>query len=293
MAADKSGVNLEVLEGQELTYEKFEKAVSALPFLGDKRLVIVENLITQNSDSDLKKQVGKKTDHISSQTVLVFVEKGEPDKRDGLFKKLNKPGKVKKFDELIGTKLREWIKKEVEYHKVKISPACADILAQAVGGDLWRLHNEIAKLTLYARSNGDFEIKKEDIKLLVRSNLDPNIFQFVESLGRKDPKKSFALLEDFIKKGENESYLISMIIYQFRNLIIVSELMERGVAVKDVAKEAKMHPFVVKKTAQIAKLYSIKDLKKIYQLLLDQDVLIKSGGVDLNVSLETIVAKLL
>ena len=101
---DPSGINLSKIDGASLTFGQFEQAISATPFLADKRLVIIRNLQLDNKDSELKNKVaeriGKDQHRNSSQkgtekkekdsTDLVFVEMGQPDKRTKLYKDLLK-----------------------------------------------------------------------------------------------------------------------------------------------------------------------------------------------------------
>ena len=48
---DKSGLNIEQLDGENLDLVNFEKAITSPPFLAKKRLVIIENVISKNGKS--------------------------------------------------------------------------------------------------------------------------------------------------------------------------------------------------------------------------------------------------
>ncbi len=292
LEGDESGMNLEKLDGENLTYAKFDQAVSTMPFLGDKRLIIVKNLLLLNKDNDLKLKIAERVKKISENTVVFFVEEGEPDKRGKLFKELNKPKKSYKFEPLSGKKLNEWISEKVVAGGVKIESKEVDFLASSVGPDLYQLENEIKKLSSYCLSQGRERIEEADIELQVRANFEPNIFDFIEYLSKKDAKKAYTLKSQFIELGENENYLLSMIIYQYRNMIKISELKDMGRSMSEIAKEAKVHPFVVRKTFSILNSYSLSDLIQIYHLLYKTDLGIKSGKMEPVVALDRVLARL-
>jgi len=292
LEGDKSGMNLEKLDGENLTYQRFDQAVSTMPFLGDKRLIIIKNLLLQNKDKELKIKIAERIEKISEETVVFFVEEGEPDKRGKLFKKLNKPKKSHKFEPLEGRKLNDWIQEKVAEMNVKIENREADFLASFIGPDLYRLENEIKKLSNFCLSQERERIEEADIKLQVRANFEPNIFDFIESLSKKDAKKAYTLKSQFIELGENENYLLSMVIYQYRNMIKIAELKEAGKSMAEIAKEAKVHPYVVKKTFSILNNYSLEDLFGIYSLLYKTDLGIKSGKLEPPVALDRVLARL-
>jgi len=292
LAGDESGMNLEKIDGERLTYQRFDQAVSTMPFLGDKRLVIIKNLLLQNKDNELKLKIAERLERISDDMVVFFVEEGEPDKRGKLFKELNKPKKSYKFEPLAGKKLSSWIVAEVQNAGAKIDNKEADFLASSVGPDLVRLENEIKKLANYVLSQDRERIEEADIELQVRANFEPNIFDFIESLSKKDAKKAYSLKTQFIDLGESENYLLSMIVYQYRNMIKIAELKDARKSMPEIAKEAKVHPFVVRKTFSILNNYSLKDLFKIYQLLYETDLGIKSGELEPSVALDRVLARL-
>lgn len=292
LAGDESGMNLEKLDGATLTYAKFDQAISTMPFLGDKRLVIIKNLLLHNKDNDLKLKIAERLKKTSDDMVVFFVEEGEPDKRGKLFKELNKPKKSHKFEPLEGRKLSDWIKEKVIESGANIGSREADFLASSVGPDLVRLENEIKKLSNFCLSQERDRVEEADIELQVRANFEPNIFDFIESLSKKDAKKAYSLKTQFIDLGESENYLLSMIIYQYRNMIKIAELKDAGKSMPEIAKEAKVHPFVVRKTFSILNNYTLKDLFKIYKLLYKTDLGIKSGELEPPVALDRVLARL-
>jgi len=51
---DRSGLNLTIFEGENLEFNEFKNSVESIPFLADKRLIVVKNLISQGTLSFMR-----------------------------------------------------------------------------------------------------------------------------------------------------------------------------------------------------------------------------------------------
>lgn len=289
LAGDKSGINLEKIDGTEMSLERFEQAISAVSFFSNNKVIVIENLLTQNKDSELKGKIAEKIKKDLSVTIL-FVEHGEPDKREKLFKVLNKAENIFVFGPLSDYELRQWINNAVKKRNFEIDRAATEALAVAVGANLWRLTNEIEKIILYAKSRNRDQIELQDIKEMVESEFNPNVFNFIEAIATANKKQSVKLLQQFLNNGENENYLLSMIIYQFRTLIKIKDLLDRGRISAAIASEAKISPYVIQKSLPILRHYSLEDLINYYQELYEFDVKIKTGLISAKVAVDLLVA---
>lgn len=277
--------NLETFEdGFELG--KIKGAITALPFLADKRLVIIKNIFKSRS-KDILEGISEILENVPEETITIFWESGVPDKRTVLFKKLIKE-KSEEFEKLQGYKLTKWIEDNVADKGGKISGKNAEKLASYVGDDLNQLENEIAKLVTF-RNEG--EISSEDIDLLVNSKLSGNIFNLVDAVGTGDYRKTAQYMHDLLAQGENEIYILTMIVRQFRNLILIKDY-EGKLDKMGIAKEVGLHPFVVQKGMVQARNFSIQELKNMYEKLLDTDIAIKTGEKEPLLALDLLVKEL-
>lgn len=291
--------NLAVLDGKTLTYDIFMRQVLALPFLSKKRLVIVENLLISKRKSTKTSEPVKDDDKlekiiallkkIPETTVLVFVEEGNPDKRTALYKKLNQKGQAQEFELLEEDQLKRWIKKEVESRGGSIEAPAVNLLVEYIGNDLWRLSSELDKLTAYSK-----QLTAENIETLVKSKTESDIFKLVDAIGSKNLKSALLELQNLEENGEHDLYILTMIVYQYRNLLTIKDYMERYNNSDHwaMSKKLGMHPFVVQKTMYQAKNYSIEDLKENYKKLADFDLAIKTGKIESRTALTLLLAKL-
>ena len=285
----KSGLNFYQLNFGENGLRELKKMTETNSMFKEKKLVVLHNVFDgkieeQKELADYLKKTGAERD---SEIMLVIQERKIPDKRTELFKFLNKkPNIFQEFKNLEGVKLENWIKKEVEKRGGKIEAKAVGILGMFVGGNLWQMANEIEKLVLFC---GQRAITEKEIELLARAKIANNIFDTVDALSGRDKKRILKLLHQHLEEGENELYLMTMFIRQFRNLLVIKDLTEKGVSYYELPERTKLHPFVIKKTYEQTKNFSMEGLKKIYGKLQNLDMAIKSGRVDARTALDMLV----
>ena len=288
ISASLGDTNLAVLDGQTVTFDEIIRQIFALPFLAKSRLVIIENIL-QKGKKEILESLAEKLGHVPKSTVLVFVEEGLPDRRIAIFKKLNQPGQAQEFKLLEPEPLRRWIKKEVESRGSQIDSAATAKLAEYIGNDLWRQSNELDKLLAYQKN-----ITCENIELLVNPQIEADIFYLIDNIARQNLKGAIKELYKLLKAGENELYILTMIVYQYRNLLILKDLIERTKTNNRwaLAKKAGLHPFVVQKSLAVLPKYSLGQLKKIYGQIADFDIKIKTGKIEPRTAIELLIFKL-
>ncbi|MCK5466036.1 DNA polymerase III subunit delta [Candidatus Parcubacteria bacterium] len=238
-------------------------------------------------------------------TRIFFVE-NNLDKRKKIYKeliKLEKTGlvEIKEFITPANFNFDLWIKNRATKLGGKIENNAINILAISLGKgmaqkdrsknlkqsyNLWEADNEISKLVSYCDGR---EITDEDVRLLVQSKVDLNIFNLIDSISSKNKSGSALLLNQQIEKGLNEIYILTMFVYQFRNLLKIKSLLEQNLSNQEIAVKAKMHPFVIQKSIEQCRRFEMKDLKKIYQKLFDADLAIKTGKINPRLALDLLV----
>lgn len=165
--------------------------------------------------------------------------------------------KAQKFDYLEGRALRRWIKDEFAKYGAQPDVVAVEKLIKFVGNDSWRLANEIKKLSAYKIStltttSSVQSIKSEDVELLVRSKIDTDIFETVRALAFGNKKRALGLVQKHLEKGDNPLYLLSMISWQFRQLLLKRK----------------------------SGFFSRSQIKAIFQKILETDLAVKTGKID-------------
>jgi len=298
-------LNTTVLDGQSLTLGELQQACDALPFLSDRRLVIVKNYLIRLGGRGTSRSSGKDKGERDTLTALadylptmphtarlIFVEEETLPKTHPILQLAEKheAGKVYTFDGPGRGELTGWIIKRAEYRGATIEWAAAEALAIAVGDDLRLLDSELEKLVVYVGDSRPITIA--DVNLLVPYAGEANVFAMVDAIGRRDGRTALRLLHKLLDENAAPLYLLSMIVRQFRILIQVKELSAQGLAISTIARRAGLHPFVAEKAQRQAMNFSMGQLEAVYARLLETDLAIKTGRVQDVLALDTLVAAL-
>lgn len=275
----KSDLNVNTLEAEKLTYENLTDAVLSAPFLGDKKLTIIKNLIVEKDFAELRKKIIKTLENLSASSEVVFIDNGKPDARDGLYKFLGKNAKCKYFGPVSELTLRQFISAKTAEQNIKISNPALSKLTLFVGPDLWRLQNEILKLSAYAAAESRVEIAPEDVDLLVEPNINLKIFDLTDALATQNSTRTIQLLNAFIQNNEDLMMVFNLVVYQFRNILVIKDLLLRHET--NIAKVAGIHPFVVQKTTQSLRKISFDELASFYRQLEEMDFALKSSRIEI------------
>jgi DNA polymerase-3 subunit delta len=290
-------LNTTVLDGDSLTLGQLREVCDALPFMSDRRLVIVHNYLTRLGGGGKRKggPLDDLVDYLPTMpdsVRLIFVEAEALPKKHPVLKLAEKheKGHVQAFGGPGRGELTGWVATRVEAKGATIERPAADALAVAVGDDLRLLDSEIEKLAIYV--GDERPITADDVGLLVPYAGTANVFAMVDAIGRRDGRTALRLLHKLLDENAAPLYLLSMIVRQFRILIQVKELSAGGLASSTIAKRAGLHPFVAEKAGRQAMNFSMGQLEVIYARLLETDLAIKTGQVEDVLALDTLVAAL-
>lgn len=291
---DPSGMNVVVLDAQKDKEERLFEELVAAPFLAEKRMLVIENLL-DNKKTKLQKSFLEilEAQKIPETTLLVIWEEGKTFKGDAgkLFALLSKEKYAQEFAPITGRELSKWILSEVAARGGVIdSPAIEFIVANA-NDDSWYIHSLLDQLIAYA---GGGPITVDTVKIFLKETVDDNIFNLVDALVAKNSKKVFAMIEEQYRKGEDAQFIFAMIMRQFKILLQLSDILSRGMRERDdvLAKQLGLHPFVLKKSLPLVQKYSFSELKAIYHELLEIDIKTKTGQGDQSLMLDFFVGKL-
>ena len=299
-------LNITMLDGRKTTLSEIQHAADAMPFLADKRLVIVEGLLTRlasrkTKEGDEAAPSGAAKDflnslieyvpHLPDTTRLVFAEYQLLNPRHQLVQLAGQQkGKtVIECKQPPAAELPRWIMDRATKRGGSIEPAAATRLAALIGSDLRRLDSEINKLLTYV--NARRSITEKDVLLLVSEAGTSSVFDLVDALGQRDGKRAAHELHHLLDQGENPLGLLAMIVRQYRLLILVKELQARRLPPDAMAKELGQHPFVIKKLNEQARNYrDSAQLETIYRRLLEIETEIKTGQTSDVLALDLLVA---
>lgn len=291
---DKSALNLETLDGKDIDINKFRQAVMSQPFLAKKRMVIIENLFAKSSKR-LCHEILKTLNEVKNDNIIIFWDEDVLVKKlsescQVLFEKLSREKYSQKFDLLKEPLLRKWILSKIKKEKGQIETKAVNVLVDWVGNDLWQLNQEIDKLLAFCKNK---PVTEGAVNLLTKSKLEENIFELTDALGQKNKARALKLISDQLDSGTPETVLLAKITWQFKNLLQIKSLAEKELPYtsSQIASELRLHPYVVKKSLGQARNFSLDELKKIYNQLLNIDFSIKTNQASAETLFNLLVSK--
>ena len=295
---DPTGMNTATFPpsiGGKLSVADVFQSVRSLPFLGEKRMVIIRDLVsTVTKDTqDLWIEGLSKTP--DSTIVILSESMGSKDlERRSIYKKLKDKAEthVYSFPELKGSALIRWGEARIKAQGGVIGRLALQALIERVGSDLWQMSHEIEKLVAY--SNG-VQIEISMVDDLVRTSFEGQIFALVDAISKKQSNKAIRLLQEERLSGANDHYLITMLARQVRILLGVCALLEDNprATKQDVAGALDIHPFVASKALIQARGFKLEDLKQTHDLLFAFDTKIKTGQVSTKMAVDLVTVDLL
>lgn len=299
-------LNTTYLDGRTVTLAQIQEACGAVPFMSDRRLVVVLGYLKRLRGDDEKGRADKAAlqalaeylPQLPPSARLIFVEDEELPAKHPILVLAEKrhPDHVRLFG--VATReadLADWIEQRVKRKGAAIEPAAAMALAVAVGHDTRLLDSEIEKLITYVDGKQP-TITTEHIGLLVPYLGEASIWKMVDAIGQRNARQALhhlhLLLEADPRDKERWLPLMGMIIRQFRILIQVKEMVEHGHSTPAIAKQVGLKEWLADKARRQAMNFSLAQLEAIYVRLLATDLAIKTGKMEALLAMDTLVAGL-
>lgn len=289
-------LNTVVLDGRTTVFNELCHHCDTLPFLSDRRLVLVRGLLERlgekggRADSQFLQELVDYLPTMPDTARLFFLESKTLSKRHPVLKlaQSSEYGHVKTFDIPQGSELARWVRTKVKQAQAEIESQAVQALCTYVGNDLYQLYQEIEKLAAY--TDGQRAITVQDVQLLTPHARQASVFDMVDALGQRDGKTASRIYHTLLDAGEHPLAILGMITRQFRLLIQVKELAPKLGTHQAIARELKQNPYPIKKILAQSKNFEFAQLHRIYHKLLDADVEIKTGLMEPTLALDTLIA---
>lgn len=201
----------------------------------DPRTIVLDNAQDLKGDSELRRYV--ETRNLADQSVvLVAIVRSE--RLPELWSFVASRGKRLEWEKIKPWKKDayfDFISEEATRNRILIRKEASELLFQCTGPDLYRLANEIRKLTIFAGASG--EITKEHIaKVATRTpHAEPNMV--AEAVMAKDARRAMQLFSLVCSKSGEAQYgaVIYQLMKQVESTIVVRSLFDKGMSPADTA----------------------------------------------------------
>lgn len=292
--AEHGDLGLERLDGQEAELAKISEALHGLPFMTAKKLVILR---APGTNKTFIEQAEQLLNDLPDTTDVIIVEP-KLDKRLGYYKFLRKHTDFRDFPELDSGGLVRWLSEAAKAQGGAISPVDARYLVERVGTNQQLLSNELDKLLLY-----EPQVSRRTIDVLTDAAPQSTVFQLLEAAFAGRRERALELYAQQRAQRVEPAQIIAMLAWQLHVLAIIKtasltttqasdratgdhptgQSNSHGLATRStdqIAREAKLNPYVVSKSQGIARHLTLPQLKKLINDLLAIDLKTKRTSLD-------------
>ena len=294
--------------GPETTVAAMRLAADAVPFLAERRMVLVRGLIgrlagrgggqrrgagrarkTADSSADEFQALLDYLPEVPWTTSLVLVEDGRLNPEPLVRAIPRGRAAVREYPRVLD--VPGWLRGRAKLVGVDLDEGAVRELAMLGGTDLRRLDSELRKLADYAAGR---TVNRADVRELVIGR-DVAVWSLLDGLAERRADKALRALHELYAQGESPEALLGRdIVPHYRRLMIACELSlaskeERArVDVVDLG----LNPATLGRWSDQAAAFERSELERALELLLRLDRQIKTGETEPEPALEVAVARL-
>ena len=272
---------LERIDAEETSLAAIREALISLPFLVDRKMVVLRGGANNKPFTEVVDQI---LASIPETTDVIFVEP-KLDKRLVYFKALKKQTDFTEYGELDANGLAAWLVRSANVGQGSISSNDARYLVERVGANQQLLANELEKLIVHSP-----QVTRAGIDLLTELSPHSTIFQLLEAAFAGNARRALELYQEQRALKVETPQIIAMLAWQLHILAIVKVAGNRLPAT--IAQEAQLSPYVVQKSAAIARTIDLATLKQRISDLLEIDAKSKRTNLDVDEALQNYILRL-
>ncbi|RKM55612.1 DNA polymerase III subunit delta [Butyrivibrio sp. X503] len=283
LGGDSASMNFTRYEGDACDPAAIIDMAETMPFLSDKRVILVEN------SGFFKSGCPELADYLkepAEAAYFIFVEK-EVDRRKDIYKAAAKLGLDINCDEQDEDTLKRWIASKFRSEGKNISSGAVAFLIDRVGTDMSNISTEIEKLVCYCIDRD--EVTSADIEAVCANWITSRIFAMTDAIVEKNRKKAIDLYYDLLALKEPPAKILALITRQFNLMLQIKEMDDNRKDKGTIASAVGLMPFLVGKYVNWAKNYSYQELKDALELCASNDEAVKTGKLDYVISVEIVI----
>ena len=194
--------NMETRRGSEFDAKSLDAALSSLPMLADRRVVMVRDAGTLKKDA---RKVLERYLSSPSPDVMVLLVESPGGKVD---KELAAKCTVLELDYLSADRIPRWIAHYAATEfQMKITPEATELLQSAVGTDLHQLVAELDKLASYT---GGREVQESDVGAVVGVRRGETMADFLDQVALRNAPRALELMPHVLSQPKTSGVQLVM-----------------------------------------------------------------------------------
>lgn len=264
---------------------------STINLFSEKKIIVINdaNIFTGSNNIDTT-NLEKYLNNYNELTYMIFSFIGDKvDSRKKIYKIIKEKGQIIEINSKTNDNY-SYVLNYIKENNYQMSSMDIRYFLSKVGNDINNINNELNKLFLLKIN--DKIILKEDIDNIVITNIEEDIFKFIDSITNKDKNKVISLYHEFLNNNYEPIMLISMIASKFRLIYQVKRLISNKYSDEEISKKLSSHVYPIKLARNLSYGYSEGELLNILLALANLDKDIKLGNINNEVGLELFLLKI-
>ncbi len=208
-------------------------------------------------------------------TVLMLAVRGKPLK--GLVKAVEAAGgEIREHAAPKPWEMPKWVVSQAREQGLHLDVQAAKALLAIVGPRQQRLVREIEKAAtaLHPQTSAS----AEDLERLAAGETSPKLYDLADAVVAGDVEATVALAEDLTSQDDRPSRFVYPIVNRLREVHRVVELLDAGVAEKDLAAAMRLPPWRVRKAVSLARRADREALRRAICRFAELEVELRGGG---------------
>lgn len=282
-------------DGLKCTVEEIINSCETLPFMGEKKIVVVYRaaFLSDKLDATNKKAYGIMKEYLKdvpSSTILVmyylFNDKRDSAKKNKNIMGLDKITTVVSIDKLKRDGFYKRVEEIFKRNGKAIDKISLRYFCERLPMNLDIAKKEVEKLVDYTFGR---DITRNDIDNLTQNKSEDDVFDLVEFIGTKKIEKAIDVLDELLFKADQHMLIITSIENHFKRLYDIKIGLESGKRVQNFVSEFRLPQFVIEKLIGQSHKFTLKQLQNILKLAVETEGRLKSMPGDKTTELELLL----
>jgi DNA polymerase-3 subunit delta len=267
-------LSIEKISSDKADYKSIISAISSLPFLVDRKMIILEE---PGQIKEFAEAIDEVFDLVSD-NIDVLIYEPRIDKRSSYYKSLKKIKNFTEYSELRPNEISRWAEQYVKQNDGKISSANAFKIVDRVGSNQMLIKNEIDKLLLYGQ-----EISSDTIEGMTDQIPRSTIFQLLDNSLRGNKRAVIEIYEQQKKLKVEAMQIMSLLIWQLHILAIIKT--SQSTSINEIVSLTGLSPFSVENGLKLLRQINFAQLSSIIDRTLELDIKMKTVAINPDESL--------
>lgn len=290
--------NLQRFDGASASIDEIADAVEALPFMAERKCVVVSNLDVEKRNAQEQDKLKELIANIPETTVFVIfltsvaIDYKKSSKWKSFFTVANKIGSTIQLKRRENADLEKLLCTAANKQFCNLSRQDAARIIFLCGNDLQTLYSELDKLCSFV---GQGEITPQIIDQIVVKNLETTVFILAKALIAGEYEKAYKGLDLLFYQNEEPVTILAVLASSYVDMYRVRTAVQSGQSCTEPAKyfDYKGKEFRLRNAERDVKNLSTEVLRESLNVLLQTDIALKSSRTSSRILMEELIAKLL